>query len=242
MTGSIPSGVLDRLLSALDPQGSFLAVVQDIAHAADTDPEFERALAGCRAWLSRPIDMKSAAVLEGIDLTSIKTTSPDQHPASALFHATAYGIATRMLSDPARFKLVEERLGDATTAAMDLRKFMADHRDFVGELMVEAGLRAGRDPSFRHTINNFLNEAHMDFIKQIGRSPGGRGLKARMKADPRDDKGYGGGGGEPYSTPGTSSEPAGCSIGPNSSDAEVTACLTLMATVVVVAILCGFFC
>jgi hypothetical protein len=205
-----------------------------VANSMDRIPEFADCLTGVRKWIATPVDQRSADILRLIKLPQVRSLHENQPLESAIFGATALQISTRILADHGSFATIDKRLQDSSTVEA-INKFITNNPSFLGDLVIDAALRADRSPKFL----SLLNESIRDFeslLNALPKSPGGDRLMARMMADPSNDPGTGTGGAEPRGV-----APMGCAIGSSSTKGETATCAAYMV-VTVILILCFIFC
>jgi hypothetical protein len=226
---------MNRFFATIDHQGAILDCTEMVANSMDRIPGFADCLAGVRKWIGTPIDQRSADILRFIKLPPVKTLDEKQPLEAAIFGATVLQISTRILADHGSFATIGKRLQDG--ASVDaINKFMAENPSFLGDLVIDAALRADRNPKFLNVLIDSVRDFE-SLLNALPKSPGGDRLMARMKADPTDDSGTGFGGAEPRGN----FAPMGCAIGSSSTKGETATCVAYMVITVVI-VLCAIFC
>lgn len=214
---------VNQCLSAIDPRGSLLAIGELVANAAFRSPEFATVLTKCHDWLERPVSSRSAEILSRIDLSGLKRPASNKSDPEAIFQAASYLIATKFASSPEYFRRVEDSLARPAAAATTVARFLERHQSFVGDLMIEAGLRANRDPHFLATLNGSFDEFHA-LARAMVIAPWGRGMTPLLdRSDPTGGPNNDGGGG-------------GAPIIPYNGGCSSAVCIGLAVGAVVIAI------
>ncbi len=152
---------IERFLAPIDPQGTFIRVMEAIVRRAQADPAAGRAVKAIREWLAKPlVSPEVDARLQSCDVLGRDGPDPLQISSAA---AVRLGLAMGYLraqedlralaaAGQPPVQTIVDRLPRAAKGLSSLEP------GFVSELLLETQRRAAEDPAFAERLRGALRE------------------------------------------------------------------------------------
>ncbi len=151
---------IERFLAPIDPQGTFVRLMEAMVRRAQADPAAGRAVKAIREWLAKPLvspeveaRLQSCDVLgrDGPDRLQIGSTTVRLGLALGYLRAQE-GLRALAATGQPPIQTILDRLPRAAKGLGSLEP------DFISELLLETQRRAAEDPAFAERLRVALRE------------------------------------------------------------------------------------